>query len=124
MPIPSLCFRLHRKTLLKMQMDELIEFLQKTLAEDFFYEDDFVIENALRENLQELRSGRLHTAGPPPDAELPQKPFGLVDISQQEKNVRNVYLHNTETTICNCFVCTIKGILEDYLTILFKRNDC
>ena len=76
-----------------MQMDELIEFLQKTLAEDFFYEDDFVIENALRENLQELRSGRLHTAGPPPDAELPQKPFGLVDISQQEKNVRNEYLY-------------------------------
>ena len=27
-------------------------------------------------------------AGPPPDAELPQKPFGLVDISQQELNVR------------------------------------
>ena len=26
-------------------------------------------------------------AGPPPDAELPQKPFGLVDISQQELNV-------------------------------------
>ena len=89
-------------------MDELIEFLQKTLAEDFFYEDDFVIENALRENLQELRSGRLHTAGPPPDAELPQKPFGLVDISQQEKNVRNEYLYiciskYTKTKICYFF---------------------
>lgn len=30
---------------------------------------------------QELRSARLHTAGPPPDHELPQKPFGLVDSS-------------------------------------------
>ena len=79
--------RLHRKTLLKMQMDELIEFLQKTLAEDFGFDEDFVIENALRENLQELRSSRLHSAGPAPDVELPQKPFGLVDISQQEKNV-------------------------------------
>jgi len=79
--------RMHRKTLLKMQMDELIEFLQKTLAEDFLFEDDYVIETALRENLQELRSSRLHSAGPPPDAELPQKPFGLVDISQQELNV-------------------------------------
>ena len=29
----------------------------------------------------------LHISGPPPDVELPQKPFGLVDISQQEKNV-------------------------------------
>ena len=28
---------------------------------------------------QELRSARLHTAGPAPDQELPQKPFGLVD---------------------------------------------
>ena len=92
-----------------MQMDELIEFLQQTLAVDFYFEDDYVIEQALRENLQELRSSRLHTAGdslkltlllnvfctnkklnvtgPPPDVELPQKPFGLVDISQQEKNV-------------------------------------
>ena len=44
-------------------MDELIEFLQQTLAVDFYFEDDYVIEQALRENLQELRSSRLHTAG-------------------------------------------------------------
>ena len=101
-------FRLHRKTLLKMQMDELIEFLQKSLAEDFLYEEDYVIETALRENLHELRSSRLSTAGinitvphcfqeflhnsstsgPPPDAELPQKPFGLVHIPKQEQYVR------------------------------------
>ena len=56
-------FRLHRKTLLRMQMEELIEFLQHTLAVDFYFEDDYVIEQALRENLQELRSSRLHTAG-------------------------------------------------------------
>ena len=29
----------------------------------------------------------MHHAGPPPDHELPQKPFGLVDISLQEKMV-------------------------------------
>ena len=79
--------RLHRKTLLKMGMDELIEFLQKSLAEDFLYEEDYVIEQALRENLHELRSSRLSTAGPPPDAELPQKPFGLVEISKQQQYV-------------------------------------
>ena len=77
--------RLHRKTLLKMGMDDLIEFLQKSLASDFRYDDDYVIEQTLRENLQELRSSRMHHAGPPPDHELPQKPFGLVDISAQER---------------------------------------
>ena len=35
-----------------MGMDELIEHLQKTLESDFGYEDDYVIEVALRENLQ------------------------------------------------------------------------
>ena len=40
------------QTLLKMGMDELIEHLQKTLESDFGYEDDYVIEVALRENLQ------------------------------------------------------------------------
>ena len=79
--------RLHRKTLLKMGMDELIEFLQKSLASDFRYDDDYVIEQTLRENLQDLRSSRMHHAGPPPDHELPQKPFGLVDISLQERLV-------------------------------------
>merc|ERR1719411_636577 len=68
-------------------MHELIEFLQKSLASDFRYDDDYVIEQTLRENLQELRSGRMHHAGPPPDHELPQKLFGLVDISVEERLV-------------------------------------
>ena len=68
--LTTLDFRLHRKTLLRLQMDELIEFLQKTLAEDFYFEDDFVIETALRENLQELRSGRLHSAGKAQNVQL------------------------------------------------------
>ena len=79
--------KLHRKTLLKMGMDELMEFLQKTLEKDFGFDDDFVIETALRENLAELRSARLHTAGPPPDNELPQKPFGLLSIPSIEQEM-------------------------------------
>jgi len=79
--------KLHRKTLLKMGMDELMEFLQKTLVEDFGYEDDFVVETALRDNLAELRSARLHSAGPTPDNELPQKPFGLLDIPSREQEM-------------------------------------
>ena len=70
--------KLHRKSLLKMEMDELMEFLQKTLQLDFGYEDDFVIETALKDSLAELRSSRLHTAGPPLESEKPQKPFGLL----------------------------------------------
>ena len=69
--------KLHRKALLKMGMDELLEFLQKTMETDFGFDDDYVIETALKESLAELRSSRLHTAGPPPDSEKPQKPFGL-----------------------------------------------
>ena len=80
--------KLHRKSLLKMGMDELMEFLQKTLESDFGYEDDFVIETALKDSLAELRSARLHTAGPPPDSEKPQKPFGLLEnIPVEEEEV-------------------------------------
>jgi len=77
--------KLHRKSLLKMGMDELMEFLQKTLEIDFGYEDDFVIETSLRESLAELRSARLLSPGPSPDQELPQKPFGLVDIPNEKQ---------------------------------------
>jgi len=76
----------HRKALLKMGMDELLEFLQKTMEADFGYDDDFVIEVALKENLAELRSSRLHTAGQStPDNEKPQKPFGLHNYPSVEE---------------------------------------
>jgi len=77
--------KLHRKALLKMGMDELLEFLQKTMETDFGFDDDYVIETALKESLAELRSSRLHTAGPPPDSEKPQKPFGLHSFPTPEE---------------------------------------
>jgi len=77
--------KLHRKALLKMGMDELLEFLQKTMETDFGFDDDYVIETALKESLAELRSSRLHTAGPPPDNEKPQKPFGLHSFPTPEE---------------------------------------
>ena len=79
--------KLHRKSLLKMEMDELMEFLQKTLETDFGYEDDFVIETALKESLADLKSSKLHTAGPPPESEKPQKPFSLMlNIPPEEES--------------------------------------
>jgi len=78
--------KLHRKTLLKMGMDDLLEFLQKTMETDFGYDDDSVIES-LKEYLAELRSSGLLAAGPIPEAEKPQKPFGLLDIPTEKEDV-------------------------------------
>lgn len=49
--------------LLKLSMEELVEFLQVTLAKDFFLEDDFVIEQ-LQASMTELRRAKLDL--PPP----------------------------------------------------------
>lgn len=79
--------KLHRQRMLKMGMDDLLELLQKTLEANFGYDDDFVIETALRQNLQELRSSRLHTAGEAPAKELPEKPFGLERVPTVEEEL-------------------------------------
>ncbi len=44
-------------------MEELVEFLQATLSKNFFYEDDFVIEQ-LQASMTELRRAKLDL--PPP----------------------------------------------------------
>ena len=64
-----------------MPMDEAVEHLQMTLAKDFGYDDDTVIEK-LREHMHDLRSHRLDYPGKPPQKELPEKPFGLFDIPE------------------------------------------
>merc|ERR1719509_704156 len=76
---------MHRKALMKMGMDEMLELIQKTLETDFGFEDDYVVDTGLKECLQELRSARLHTAGHPPPDELPQKPFGLLILPTAEE---------------------------------------
>ena len=70
---------LHRRKLMKMQMDEAIELLQISLAVDFGMDDDVAIEK-LRENMHDMRSHRLDHPGRAPPEELPEKPFGLVDF--------------------------------------------
>ena len=52
--------KLHSKTLIKMDMDSIGEFFQKTLPSSFGYEDDFVIES-LRESVDELNSIQMNT---------------------------------------------------------------
>ncbi|KAG7454609.1 hypothetical protein MATL_G00261570 [Megalops atlanticus] len=55
--------KLHKKHLMKLSMEELVEFLQVTLSKDFFYEDDFVIEQ-LQNSMSELKRSKLEL--PPP----------------------------------------------------------
>lgn len=69
--------RLHRKTLLRMGMEEMIDFLQARLEQDFGFHDDAAME-ALQDAMEELRrQGLAVPPGKAPPSELPQRPFGL-----------------------------------------------
>ncbi|XP_056311513.1 USP6 N-terminal-like protein isoform X1 [Danio aesculapii] len=67
--------KLHKKTLLKLSMEELVKFLQVTLSNDFFFEDDFVIEQ-LQNSMSELRRSKLELPPPGKEDEYPKKPLG------------------------------------------------
>uniref|UniRef100_A0A8D0HJ61 Uncharacterized protein n=1 Tax=Sphenodon punctatus TaxID=8508 RepID=A0A8D0HJ61_SPHPU len=74
--------KLHRKHLMKLQMEELVEFLQDTLAKDFFYEDDFVIEQ-LQNSMSELKRAKLDLPTAGKEDELPKKPLGQIPPEPQ-----------------------------------------
>lgn len=48
---------------MKLSMEELVEFLQETLSKNFFFEDDFVIEQ-LQASMTELRRAKLDLPAP------------------------------------------------------------
>lgn len=50
--------KLHSKNLLRMNMDQLADFLQYRLEQDFGYNDDAAID-ALQSGIQELRAAKL-----------------------------------------------------------------
>ncbi|NXF82527.1 US6NL protein, partial [Sclerurus mexicanus] len=74
--------KLHRKHLMKLQMEELVKFLQETLAKDFFYEDDFVIEQ-LQNSIAELKRAKLDLPVAGKEDELPKKPLGQIPSEPQ-----------------------------------------
>nr|XP_013052518.2 USP6 N-terminal-like protein isoform X6 [Anser cygnoides]XP_047918574.1 USP6 N-terminal-like protein isoform X6 [Anser cygnoides]XP_047918575.1 USP6 N-terminal-like protein isoform X6 [Anser cygnoides]XP_047918576.1 USP6 N-terminal-like protein isoform X6 [Anser cygnoides] len=74
--------KLHRKHLMKLQMEELVEFLQETLAKDFFYEDDFVIEQ-LQNSISELKRAKLDLPIAGKEDEFPKKPLGQIPSGPQ-----------------------------------------
>ncbi|XP_061523818.1 USP6 N-terminal-like protein isoform X2 [Phycodurus eques] len=67
--------KLHKKHLMKLSMEELADFLQVTLSANFFFEDDFVVEQ-LRASVAELRRAKLELPAPGKDEEFPKKPLG------------------------------------------------
>ncbi|XP_061663470.1 USP6 N-terminal-like protein isoform X2 [Syngnathoides biaculeatus] len=67
--------KLHKKHLMKLSMEELVDFLQVTLARNFFFEDDFVVEQ-LQASVAELRRAKLEMPAPGKDEEFPKKPLG------------------------------------------------
>ncbi|CAH2275587.1 Hypothetical predicted protein [Pelobates cultripes] len=69
--------KLHKKYLMKLAMEDLIAFLQESLAKDFGYEDDYVIEQ-LQQSMSELKRSKLDLPPPGKDEEFPKKPLGQI----------------------------------------------
>ncbi|KAF3686175.1 USP6 N-terminal-like protein [Channa argus] len=67
--------KIHKKQLLKMSLEELREFLQERIGQNFLYSDDVVIEQ-LQASMSELRKMKLDLPPPGKSDELPYKPLG------------------------------------------------
>lgn len=80
--------KLHKKHLLKLSMEELVEFLQATLSKDFYFEDDFVIEQ-LQNSMSELRRAKLELPPPGKEEEYPKKPLGQLPPEPMTNHVAN-----------------------------------
>ncbi|XP_059170169.1 USP6 N-terminal-like protein isoform X2 [Physella acuta] len=68
--------KIHRRRIMKMQMDELLTFFQSNLEKDFVYDNDAVIEQ-LQICMEELKKAKLAVPQKPKVNEAPTLPFGL-----------------------------------------------
>ncbi|KFW82852.1 USP6 N-terminal-like, partial [Manacus vitellinus] len=89
--------KLHRKHLMKLQMEELVKFLQETLAKDFFYEDDFVIEQ-LQNSVAELKRAKLDLPAAGKEDELPKKPLGQIPSEPQPSVLNSTPMLNGQNS--------------------------
>ncbi|NXK93035.1 US6NL protein, partial [Formicarius rufipectus] len=89
--------KLHRKHLMKLQMEELVKFLQETLAKDFFYEDDFVIEQ-LQNSIGELKRAKLDLPVAGKEDELPKKPLGQIPSEPQSSVLNSTPMLNGQNS--------------------------
>ncbi|KAJ7404820.1 USP6 N-terminal like protein [Willisornis vidua] len=83
--------------LMKLQMEELVKFLQETLAKDFFYEDDFVIEQ-LQNSIAELRRAKLDLPAAGKEDELPKKPLGQIPSEPQPSVLHSTPMLNGQNS--------------------------
>ena len=88
--------KMNQKTLLKMDMDQLNEFLQKSLPSDFGFEEDTVIES-LKDCLSDLKSAKLLWNDPIPESEKPHKTFGAFNPADYE--VENMLAHGERSAV-------------------------
>nr|CAD2169074.1 unnamed protein product [Meloidogyne enterolobii] len=63
--------KMHKKTILKLNIEQFMEFIQRTLAEDFGFSDDKVMES-LEECLKKLQNDKM-ALPPPPNPTDPQE---------------------------------------------------
>ncbi|XP_041452882.1 USP6 N-terminal-like protein isoform X3 [Lytechinus variegatus] len=68
--------KLHRRVLIKKDMEMVVRYLQEQLVIDFGYRDDEVID-ALQEGISELKRSKLLVPPPAKQNEMPILPFGL-----------------------------------------------
>ncbi|XP_060101925.1 USP6 N-terminal-like protein isoform X1 [Heteronotia binoei] len=88
--------KMHRKHLMKLEMEELVEFLQETLAKDFFFEDDFVIEQ-LQSSMAELKRAKLDLPAAGKDDEFPKKKLGKIPLEPQPAILNLTHLLNGQS---------------------------
>ncbi|XP_067861236.1 USP6 N-terminal-like protein isoform X2 [Heptranchias perlo] len=89
--------KLHKKHLMKLSMEDLIEFLQESLAKDFFFDDDFVVDQ-LQNSMSELKRNKLDLPPPGKPEEFPQKSLGQVPLEHQEPPVLNHMINGQNNT--------------------------
>ncbi|XP_048808020.1 USP6 N-terminal-like protein isoform X1 [Lagopus muta] len=89
--------KIHRKHLMKLQMEELVEFLQETLAKDFFYEDDYVIEQ-LQNSISELKRAKLDLPVAGKEDEFPKKPLGQIPSGPQPAMLNSTPMLNGQNS--------------------------
>ncbi|XP_075229578.1 USP6 N-terminal-like protein [Lycorma delicatula] len=68
--------KLHRRSLMRLGMDDILQFLQVRLEKRFDFDEDTTMES-LQRCMDELKKAKLDYPGPPPPHELPRQPFGL-----------------------------------------------
>ncbi|KAG1931179.1 USP6 N-terminal-like protein [Pimephales promelas] len=95
--------KLYKKTLLKMSLEDLREFLQDRIASSFSMSDDVVIEH-LQSSMSELRRMKLDLPPPAKGEEFPKIPLGeerpivLLPVFQTESVPLPPAAHNNQTS--------------------------